>query len=283
MFKNINFNKLYLTIFGINIFNYSTKCDFDNKIMCENIGKVLTGKEFKSKFPHYYAINRVRNNYKNEQKVNINSYFTDINYVKNNILFGNNIEIIELLDDSLIYIESLSNCKADKVIVQKIIYDNELNEIVKTFDNLRLLNMVKNDGTNISYIINPNKNIQLEAVKQNSFSIFFIDNPDKDVQLEAIKQDGLVIQYIKNPDKDVQLEAIKQNKLSIQYIKNPDKDVQLETVKQDGFIIRYIDNPDKDVQIQSIKQNGFAIQYIKNPDKNIIIKAIKQILLNIFM
>ena len=47
------------------------------------------------------------------------------------------------------------------------------------------------------------KEKQLAAVKQNGYNIQYIPNPDKDVQLIAVKQDGKSIQHIPNPDKDV--------------------------------------------------------------------------------
>jgi hypothetical protein len=80
----------------------------------------------------------------------------------------------------------------------------------------------------------------LAEVKQNGYNIQWIHNPDKELQLEAVKRDGYSIQFIQNPDKEVQLEAVKQNGYSIQWIHNPDKKVQLVAIEQSGYDIRVI-------------------------------------------
>ena len=110
--------------------------------------------------------------------------------------------------------------------------------------------------------------IQTKIVERLSSDIKFIKNPDKEVQLAAVKEDGNSIQYIKNPDKEIQLEAVKEDVYSIQYIKNPDKEVQLEAVKKNGLVIQYIENPNELFQMEAVYNNIHSIKYIENPSEN---------------
>ena len=47
-------------------------------------------------------------------------------------------------------------------------------------------------------------------------TLTWIENPNKDLQLAAVKQDGLALALIKNPSYEVQLAAVKQNGLALQ-------------------------------------------------------------------
>ena len=116
-----------------------------------------------------------------------------------------------------------------------------------------LLDIVKQDGYAIDYIVNPSEKAQLEAVKQNGYAIDWIDNPSEKVQLEAVKQDGYAIYFIDNPSEEVQLEAVKQNGCAIKYIDNSSEQVKLEAVKESGYAIQFICNPSEEMKSEAIK------------------------------
>lgn len=48
------------------------------------------------------------------------------------------------------------------------------------------IKIVKRNGYNIQFILNPSKNVQLEAVREKPFVISYINNPFVDVEIESI-------------------------------------------------------------------------------------------------
>ena len=84
------------------------------------------------------------------------------------------------------------------------------------------------------------RNICLAKIKENGYNIRFIRNPDKEVQLASVRKNLYSIKHIRNPDKEVQLEAVRQDGDSIQYIHSPDKEVQMEAIKQSDYNIGVI-------------------------------------------
>lgn len=61
--------------------------------------------------------------------------------------------------------------------------------------------------------------MKLESVKQNGSYIRCIKNPNYSIKLEAVKQNGLSLKYIGNPDERLCMEAIKNNLEAMCYIK----------------------------------------------------------------
>ena len=61
-----------------------------------------------------------------------------------------------------------------------------------------LLKMVKEDGLNLCYVMNQDKEICLTAVKQNGCALKYVENQDVEICLEAVKKNIKAIEYIKD-------------------------------------------------------------------------------------
>lgn len=136
--------------------------------------------------------------------------------------------------------------------------------------------IVKNNGTNIKYIKNPSKNVQIEAVKDTVFAIKYIENLHEDVALMCVKSSWNALELIKEPSDNVIEEAIKTKGWAIKYITNPSEKLQLIAVGKDYDAIKYIKDPSEEVQIRAIDNYYAAIKYIEKPTLNAKIEAVRQ-------
>lgn len=99
----------------------------------------------------------------------------------------------------------------------------------------------------------------IERIKKYEYPEFltFIKNPNEQVQLEAIYWNENNIKYIKNPTMEVQKRAVKSLPSAIQHIKNPSEDLQLLAVQTDPDAINYIKNPTERVIKVLTGENNF--------------------------
>jgi hypothetical protein len=155
---------------------------------------------------------------------------------------------VKIPDDALVYLESGTKIKADKIILEnkRCIYDDEE----------RCILAMRRNGLAIQFIKDPSEEMKLEAVRQDGWAIRFIKDPSERVQLEAVRQDGYAIRFIKDPSEKMKLEAVRYDGRTIQFIKDPSEEMKLEAVRQYGSAIRYIKDPSERVQIEAVRQDG---------------------------
>jgi hypothetical protein len=191
---------------------------------------IISGKVFKAKVSGdktfmFYNCNPVKLTYKHnvhngfEFKEGLN---VDKNYLNTNVCSEGGIYItfehcferwlkyndepmywiwdVEVPDDALVYLESDTKIKMDKLILsnKRCIWDDEN----------RVIRAVKYNSTLIINVINPSEEVQLELVRKNAFNIGYIENPSEKVQLEAMKAENiLVYNHINCPTQKVKNEA----------------------------------------------------------------------------
>ncbi len=186
---------------------------YDKLFKNKDEGILITGKQFKKKYPNYIPVKVIGKNINNFQyKMGINKnnepfqpfgnggglFFTSTEKVFRHMNHGDKIAFIELIDDEPIFVEwDGDECKTDKFNITKI-------ESVTSFMKNSPLTMekLKLNGSLIRHIENPSKEFQLTAVKENGRAIQYIQNPDKEVQLEAVKQNGYAIELFKTQTKN---------------------------------------------------------------------------------
>lgn len=161
-----------------------------------------------------------------------------------------------------------------EAILAKLNNDPAYIKEVDEDDELKLY-IIRNNGTNIKYINNPNKNMQEEAIKKTPLAIKYIKNLDEEVAIMCVKSSWNTLEYIDNPSDRVISEAIKAKGWAIQFVKNPSDNLKLLAVSKDYDAIKYINDPCEEVQIRAIENYYAAIRFIKSPTLKAKITAVK--------
>lgn len=149
-------------------------------------------------------------------------------------------------------------------------YIQELNEVDEELE----IFIVKNNGNNIRYIINPIKEVQRQAIKNTPLSVKYIRNVDKQVGIICVKSLWNSLELTNNPSEDIIEEAIKTKGWAIQFVKEPSEELQMLAVSKDYDSIKYIENPSENVQLAAIENYYVAIRFIKNPSLKAKVKAV---------
>lgn len=144
---------------------------------------------------------------------------------------------------------------------------------LKIFKLKKHIALVKANGRNIRYIVNPSHCVQLEAVRQDGHVLVWLPYATEQVQLEAIKRYGsdVVGGFCGVMTEKSQLLAIeKSDSCPIRWFKNSTMKVKLAAVRKDGYSIRYISNPSKKLQMEAVKQKQHSVLLINKPARSVI-------------
>ena len=91
-------------------------------------------------------------------------------------------------------------------------------------DELKLIEIIKNNPNAITFISNPTDEMKLLAIKKNGLLLEYIDNPTREMQELALDNNIRAIRYIEEPTEEMIIKAVKgmlpKNKLSRQIMKN---------------------------------------------------------------
>ena len=162
---------------------------------------------------------------------------------------------------------------------------------------------LNHSGAIISYIRNPDSNLQKLAVITTPIAIKLIDNPSEEIQLIAIRENPVVIREIEDPTPKAQLLAVQKNWQTIYMIQQPhektmlnvfekepkaflhgqlahkmtDK-VAMKVIKEVPYVIKYMDQEKitDEMKLLAVKTYGSTIGYIENPSEELQIIAVKE-------
>lgn len=167
-----------------------------------NIMSVLSGLEFKNRYPNYQAVKIIGNNFNNYiYRIGLNIdpipfrpygkcqagglSFTDMRFLPYFMSCGSHIAYVDIVDDSRIYLDNYKSYKADMIVLTKIIpiqdYLSQLSE--EQFFKLKPFAVHI-----IRHIPNPTKEWQLAAVNRRGDAIMYINNPDDEVRAASDKE-----------------------------------------------------------------------------------------------
>jgi hypothetical protein len=196
-------------------------------------------------------------------------YFTELNKIGLWIDYGKNIREIEVLDDSLIYIEN------DKFKTNKFILQNKvLLEDFQYWNNYDFCkSVVKQNYKTLKYI---KQKFQTEelcrlAINQSAYALQYIKPESQTEKLckYAVEQSGFVLQYVKPEYQSKELceIAIKENGCAIEFVK---PELQTEelcklAVEQNSHALLFI-NPNlqtKEICKIAVRQNSQMFHYVK--------------------
>lgn len=159
---------------------------------------------------------------------------------------------------------------------------------------------LKRDGLLLKNVVNPTKEMCLEATKQNPDAIIFAPKQNTTMALLAVEKDPKLFRFVKNKTdtvirKTLELDglqiqnvepqtneycsiALGQNGFAIKSIKDKKSFHCLEAVKQNGLVISIVPQEMRtpEVQLAAILQNPFAIKAVKDPTDFICIKALEK-------
>lgn len=269
-------------------------------------GLLVYGYEFKKYFncPFYKVLNDSLIHYGYKYKNGINRlaenqsfnpngectsggfYFTDLNNLGHWIdftLHTKYIALIEIEDDTLVYIEDNYKFKAEKI---KLNLDGK--KEIQNFPHWNnpdfCLNMCRQNGLLLRYVIVQTFEIIETAVIENGMALKYvelnkIDKPmaEKDVFLQrisiiAVRHSKIAIKHVKNK---YILDCIKECPFVLEHIDNQTDDMILAAIQNNGLALRYVKNHTNKYAEIAVSQNGLALKYVKKQTENICRFAIR--------
>jgi len=162
--------------------------------------------------------------------------------------YGEKIAIIEIPDDSRVYVDP-NKFKADKLIIVRIID-------FKDMDDGFWLNIFQTDVWAFRYIKNRTTAICLSAIERNKWMIRYLEYPSD--QTEAVhkiivQRDGLALKYILNQTEEVCRLAVQQNGFALQYVRHQTKEICELATKRNRSAVYYVRHPtEKDMTITDV-------------------------------
>ncbi|RLA84770.1 MAG: hypothetical protein DRG78_00335 [Epsilonproteobacteria bacterium] len=104
------------------------------------------------------------------------------------------------------------------------------------------LELIKEDPSQIKYLLSCSEKVKLLAVRKDPTSIKFIKEQSRRVINAASNSEIDIFLYIINPTEKDCVKAIKRDDWNIKYVKDPSEKVQLIAVKR-VFLIEFINLP----------------------------------------
>lgn len=143
---------------------------------------------------------------------------------------------------------------------------------MKTFNEISILEIIKQNGFYICNIENPTEEEIVESIKQNPSVIQYIDIRNyllKDSISNCVEEDITTTEGLKRRIKKLMVKIITENPLVLRYINI--KEYLFKNLVYDDNIIIYNEEAEQietlcnEILIESIKQNRFIFSYIENP------------------
>jgi len=250
---------------------------------------MISGKEFKSKYPTtiFYKLTNETENHNGFQfqdglnidtyPININEcsqgglYFTDKNNILRWIKYNGKemkyIREVEILDDSLIFIED-KKYKTNKFILK------QRQELTK--NNMVCKLAVQQNCLALKYVKNQTNEICKLAVQQCGYALPYVKNQTDEICILAVQQYGYALPYVKNQTEEICKLAVQQNGCALQYVKNQTDEICKLAVQQNGYALPYVKNQTEEICKLAVQQNIHALQYVKNQTEEICKLAVQQ-------
>jgi predicted RNase H-like nuclease len=245
------------------------------------------------------------------------SYEIVLNYYKKNKL-SKEYKMNKQIEMLIKRVDSLERNKYD--IIRRNKYFEEL---INTNNKLKILfdinipkemRMVKTNGLDLQYIINPSKELCLEAIKEDYGALQYIKDPE--LCLEIVKENSYALKYVNeeiqtneflielyNLNKEIDFDYVKlpEEKWSIKFylctdysecddeklvdkimLKKQTKEIWDEIFKSEIYsfseILKYMKDEfkTKELCLEVVKKRWYALQFVKEQTQEMCLEAVKQ-------
>jgi hypothetical protein len=201
-------------------------------------------------------------------------YFTELNNVAMWITYIHikYIREVEILDDSLIYIEK-NKFKTNKFVLKERCL---LKDFPFLNDMYFCLLAVQQNGLALRYVHEQTNGICLIAVQQNSSALEYVKDQTDELCLAAVQKDWMSLQYVKDQTYEICLAAVQQYGTILHLVNEQTNDICLSAVQQNGLALHYVKNQTEEICLLAVQQNGWALRYVVKQNDNICKFAVKQ-------
>jgi len=160
-------------------------------------------------------------------------YFAYIEHIFKFINYGTKIGIVEILDDSQVYIED-DKFKTDKFILKDTI-------------NLE------------DFFINQPRTVCNLATRQNGFILQYIIEQTEEICRLAIQQEGCAICYVIEQTEEICKLAVQQNGYALRFVTEQTEEICKLAVQQNGYALRFVTEQTEEICELAAQQNGDAL------------------------
>jgi hypothetical protein len=127
-------------------------------------------------------------------------------------------------------------------------------------------NYIEEQNKGFNKFINGRKK-DIELVKQDGYALKFIIEQDTEICIKAVKRNGGALVYVKKQDREMCIELVKHDGYVLRYVKEQDKEICMEAVKQFGYALYWVKEQDTEICMEAIKQSGYALDFVKEQYK----------------
>ena len=255
---------------------------------------VLTGFEFKAKYSNtkFYKLtneSEIHNGFHYVDGLNIDTekfnpsdqcssgglYFTELNKIAMWISYGGEnmtyVREVEILDDSLVYIEE-NKFKADKFYLHpKVSLKN-----FEQWNNLEFCSTLEASHLNKLKALHLSKLkalllSKLEASHLSKLKDLLwyklavqqcIKKQTEEIYKSVVQENGFALQCVKEQTEEICKLAVQQNGHALYHVKKQTEEICKLAVQQDCFALQYVKKQTKDLCKLAVRQNGDALHYV---------------------
>lgn len=278
-----------------------THCDYDDRVMEDNINKTLTGDEFKKTFPDFSPWIVFNKDHGSNNKLEFNDIKDILRVYYRSYSNGDEIGRIEIGSDDNIKITK-SHCVLEKypVIKQSFGLTDLVREIEKNEHDLKLLlsqdwflfKYVHDQSTELcNYVIDicpnaiqcirdPSEEMVLRAVSMCGDALRYVSNQNFNVCMKAIEKDPFALEHVRVQDSKMCLSAVSKCGLALGFTNEifRTEDLIKVAVQENGLALLWVGEQKQTHEIcqMAVSQNGLALKYVKEKTPDICMRAIRQ-------